>query len=58
MPEFIAELLVVIEADSMTDAEVLGERAQAEAWKALTPRAAGKAKIVNVILADVRGQDD
>lgn len=58
MPEYIVELLVVIEADSATDAEVLGERAQAQAWQATTPKSAGKAKIINVILADVRSCDD
>lgn len=58
MPEYIVELLVVIEADSATDAEVLGERAQAQAFKATTPRSAGKAKVVNVILSDVRNADD
>jgi hypothetical protein len=55
MAEYTVELLVFVEADSATDAEALGERAQAQAWKAKTPLSAGKAKILNVVLADVRG---
>jgi hypothetical protein len=58
MPEFIVELLVVVEADSPMDAEVLGERAQAQAWKATTPKSAGKARVLNVILSEVRSEDD
>lgn len=60
MPEYIVELLVVVEADSVTDATVLGERAQREAWQATTPRSANMtpAKVINVILADVRSADD
>ncbi len=56
--EFVVELLVVVEADSRTDAAVLGERAAKEAAKATTPRSAGKAKVLNVIVVEVRGEND
>jgi hypothetical protein len=52
------ELLVVVETDSLTDAEALGERAAKQAAIATTPRSAGRAKILNVIVADVRNADD
>lgn len=58
MAEFIVELLIVVEADGFMDAEVLGERAAKLALQALTPRSAGKAKVVNVVVADVRPSDD
>lgn len=54
MPEFIVELLVFVEADSHTDAEALGERSAKNAANVITPRSAGRAKIVSVIVSDVR----
>lgn len=58
MPEFIVELLVVVEADSATDATVLGERAQAQLLRVPLSKTGEKAKTINVILADVRNADD
>jgi hypothetical protein len=52
--EYVVELLVFVEADAATDAEALGERAAREAMRAVTPRSAGRAKVLNVVVADVR----
>jgi hypothetical protein len=56
--EFIVELLVVVEADSATDATVMGERAQAQLLRVPLAKSGDKGKTLNVILADVRPADD
>ena len=56
--DYIVEVHVVVSAQARTDAEVLGERAIKEMMRAETPRSAGVARIVNVYIADVRGEDD
>jgi hypothetical protein len=57
MPEYTVELLLMVEADSATDAEVLGERAAKMAMVATSPRGC-KARIVTVIVSDVRADDE
>jgi hypothetical protein len=52
--EFIVEIHVVVNADSFTDAEELGRRAAAQAWKVNYPRSAGRATISNIYVADIR----
>lgn len=50
MPEYIVELLIVVEADTKELAETIGKTAAKKAW--VSPR------VKNVMLTDVRGDED